>query len=45
MQLVMKMLLDTFDVTVQPDARVEPEALVTLRPKYGMPVTVKERSR
>jgi cytochrome P450 len=45
MQLVLKMILDTFDVTVEPDARVEPEALVTLRPKYGMPVKVKERSQ
>jgi hypothetical protein len=36
------MIVDRYAVTVEPDARVEPEALVTLRPKFGMPVRVKE---
>jgi cytochrome P450 len=42
MPLVLAMVIDRFAVTVEPDARVEPEALVTLRPKFGMPVRVKE---
>jgi cytochrome P450 len=44
MPLVLAMIIDSFTVTVEPGARIEPEALVTLRPKFGMPVRVKEIS-
>jgi enediyne biosynthesis protein E7 len=43
MQLALAQLLNRVDIRLDPDARVEPEALVTLRPRYGVPATVSVR--
>lgn len=40
MQLALAQLVNRVDIRLDAGARVEPEALVTLRPRYGVPVTV-----
>jgi enediyne biosynthesis protein E7 len=44
MQLALAQIVDRVDIRIEPDARVEPEALVTLRPRYGMPARVRVRA-
>jgi cytochrome P450 len=41
--LVLAMVLQTVRLELEPGFTVEPEALVTLRPKYGMRMTVRSR--
>jgi cytochrome P450 len=43
-QLVLATVAQGFHLSMVPGHVVEPEALVTLRPRYGLPVTVQERS-
>jgi len=40
LQLVLATIVQRFDLRVVPGHMVEPEALVTLRPRYGLPVTL-----
>ncbi len=42
--LVVARVLQRFDVALAERARIEPEALVTLRPKYGVPVVLSPRA-
>ncbi len=42
-QLVLASIAQNVRLVVVPDHAVEPEALVTLRPRYGLPVTLQER--
>jgi len=44
LQLVLASIAQRFRLRVVPGHRVEPEALVTLRPRYGLPVTLAPRS-
>lgn len=41
--LVLSMLVKQFRFVETPQAHVEPEALVTMRPRHGLPMTVRER--
>ena len=43
-QLVLANLLQRFKVTPVPGHPIEPAAKVTLKPRYGMPVTVTPRN-
>jgi cytochrome P450 len=43
-QLVLASIAQRFRLLMVPGHAVEPEALVTLRPRYGLPVTLQERS-
>lgn len=42
--LVVARVLQRYEVTLAEGARIEPEPLVTLRPKYGVPVLLQPRS-
>lgn len=42
-QLILAMVISRYRLRLAPGACVEPEALITLRPRYGMPVIVSER--
>ena len=43
-QLVLATIMQRYELRLVAGHRVEPEALVTLRPKYGLPMTLEERS-
>jgi hypothetical protein len=42
-RLVLAMLASAGSYALQPGARIEMDPLITLRPKHGVPVTVKLR--
>jgi cytochrome P450 len=41
--LILATLSQKFDLRLAPGARVEPQPLITLRPKYGMPMEIEAR--
>ncbi len=42
-KLILAVLAQRFEMTLKPGHPVEPEDMFTLRPKYGLPMTVRER--
>src|SRR5690606_38578540 len=42
-KLILAVLAQRFEMTLKPCHPVEPQDICTLRPKYGMPMTVRER--
>lgn len=42
-QLVLATIASRYDLALTPDQKVEPEALITLRPKYGMRMITRQR--
>jgi len=43
-QLVLATLAQQFDADLVPGAKVEPAAYITLRPRDGLPMTLRRRS-
>jgi cytochrome P450 len=39
-QLILATVLQRYRLRLMPDALVEPEPLITLRPRYGLPITL-----
>lgn len=44
-KLILAVLAQRFEMKLKPDHPVEPQDMFTLRPKYGLPMTVRERVR
>ena len=38
MQTILGLILQRFDLGLAPDARIEPDFVVTLRPRHGVPL-------
>ena len=41
--LILAMIAQRYRLRLKPDHPIEPQGLITLRPRYGMPVTLERR--